>query len=216
MSLKIWAIKVGELKPLSRAGLLLLSARCAIRVEPWLPPNAEALFRQGLDELVAAAFEETTQAGKAAAAAAKLGRELSNRGATACNALAKTDPPLGRCMSYATSTLAAGLAASGQSALPALKKAIVDGAKLSASIPAVLAHAGRVAAPKGKDPVDVACVAVWDAIRADIATIAAAMPELAAAQAKNRVRALREHAPLWVGPTPIPFAKGPRAGQRTH
>lgn len=196
MTMREWALKVGELKLLSRGGLLLLTARCAMRVEPWLPTGADALWHEGLAHVVAAAFNEPAPSKPAAI----LARELSNRGATVCNLLAATDEPLGRCMNYAASTLAAAVAATSLDAGPTLKKAVIDSAKLSASIAGVLAHAGRVRVPSGKDPVDIACVAIWDAIRADIPAVAAASPELEVAS--DRIRGLREHAALWVGPPP--------------
>jgi len=56
MSLRVWALKPGELKPLSRAGLVLLAARCALRVEPcffvwWVdaPAKARSAWSDGLD-----------------------------------------------------------------------------------------------------------------------------------------------------------------------
>lgn len=191
MTMRVWALKVGELKPLSRAGLLLLMARCAQRVEPWLPPGADALWNEALDVVVGAAFDGPPRAN---AKTMRLARELSNRGATACNRLAATDNPLGRCRNYATSTLANAVKASTLEALPELKKAAIESAKLSASIAGVLAHAGRIKVPRGQDPVAVACVAIWDVIRADIPRLAVATSEIEIA--KKRVRALRESAPV--------------------
>lgn len=196
MTLRVWALKVGELKPLSRGGLLLLTARCAMRVEPWLPPGADALWHEGLTHVVGAAFNEPAPSKPAVI----LARELSNRGASACNLLAATDEPLGRCMNYAAVTLAAAVEATNLDAGPTLKKAVIASAKLSASIAGVLAHAGRVRVPTGKDPVAIACVAMWDAIRADIPAVAAASSELEIA--RDRIGALREHAALWVDRPP--------------
>jgi len=196
MSLRVWALKVGELRPLSRAGLLLLSARCAMRVEPWLPPGMGALWQDGLEQVASAAFEMPARSNPATT----LARALSNRGAQACHRLAPTDEPLGRCMNYATQTFAAAVEASALEAGPALKKAVIDSAKLSASVAGVLAHAGRIRVPTGQDPVDVACVAMWDAIRADIPMLAAVTSELETAT--SRVQALRELAPLWPGRAP--------------
>ena len=48
MSLRRWAVKAGELRTLSRSGLMLFSARCAIRVEPWLPKSARRVFAEEL------------------------------------------------------------------------------------------------------------------------------------------------------------------------
>jgi hypothetical protein len=81
-----------------------------------------------------------------------------------------------------------------------MKKAIIEAAKLSASIAAVLAHAGRVDVPPGVDAVDAACVAMWDAIRADIPVLAGRQADLK--NAEDRVRALRDCAPFWVGSAP--------------
>ena len=141
MSLRIWALKIGELKPLSRGGLLLLSARCAMRVEPWLPQCVDALWREGLEYVTTAAFDE-----------------------------------------------------------PALKKAIINSAKLSASIPAVLAHAERIVVPTGQNPVEIACLEMWNAIRVDILAVAKATLDIEAA--KDRINSLRTCAPLWVDRTP--------------
>jgi hypothetical protein len=196
MTLRIWAIKLGELKPLSRAGLLLLGARCAMRVEPWLPPDAGPLWSRGLEHVVGAAFSAAD-----ADAAAKLRRALSDRGAIASNALAATDVPLGRCMNYATQTLARAIDATCLDDGAPIKKAIIETAKYSASIAGVLAHAGRVVVPSGVSAVDAACVAMWDAIRADISVLAGASSALE--NADDRVRALRECAAQWAGGVPV-------------
>jgi hypothetical protein len=196
MSLRIWAIKIGELKPLSRGGLLFLSVRCAMRVEPWLPKGVTTLWREGLEYVATAAFDRPTNSD----VARDLARELSDRGAAACNRLQVTDEPLGQCMNYTTLTLATAVEAASLDAGPALKKAVIDSAKLSASIPAVLAHAKRIIAPPGQDPVEVACLAIWNAIRADIPSVAVATSELETA--KDRIGSLRRCAPLWVGRTP--------------
>jgi hypothetical protein len=195
MTLRIWVIKSGELDPLSRADLLLLGARCAMRVEPWSPRDTRALWSLGLEHVVASAFSEAE-----AGAASTLRRGLSDRGASACNALASTDEPLGRCTNYATQTLARAIDATCLGVGAPMKKAIVETAKLSASIAGVLAHAGRIDAPAGADAVDVACLAMWDAIRADIRALAGASSSLESAE--DRSLALRECAPLWVGDVP--------------
>ncbi len=181
---------------MSRSGLLLFAARCAMRIEPWVPDGATAFWSSGLRHVITAAFEPTTTT----AAGTRLARELSDRGAMACNALATTDEPLGRCYNYATQTLVTAVEACGVEALPSLKKAIITTAKCSAAIPAVLAHAGRVRVPKGADPVERACVTMWDAIRADIAAVAAAVSAIE--RAKNRPRTLHACAALWIGTRP--------------
>jgi hypothetical protein len=195
VTLRIWAIKLGELKPLPRAGLILLGARCAMRVEPWLPPDTRALWSRGLEHVVGSAFSEADTG-----AAATLRRDLSDRGALASNALATTDEPLGRCMNYATQTLARAIDATRLDGGVLMKKAIIEAAKLSASIAGVLAHAGRVDVPSGAAAVDVACVAMWDAIRADIPVLAGTSSTLKGAD--DRVLALRDCSPLWVGDVP--------------
>jgi hypothetical protein len=198
MAVRVSALRVGELKPLSRGGLLLLAARCAMRVEPWMPPGTTTLWRKGLTFVAAAAFSAPTHSRDAA----KLERELSDRGADACNRLDATDEPLGQCMNYATSTLGAAVEATALDMGAPLKKAVLDAAMLSKSIGAVLAHAGRVRGrlPRGLDAVDVAVLAFWDAIRTDIPVIAARTGELETA--KDRVEALRKLAPLWTGRPP--------------
>ena len=87
-------------------------------------------------------------------------------------------------------------------AVPTSRRWIISGAVVlvisilgSASIAGVLAHAGRVVVPIGKDPVEVACLAMWDAIRADIPVVATVASDLETA--KHRVAALRKCAPLW-------------------
>jgi hypothetical protein len=212
MTVRVWAVKVGELKPLSRGGLLWLAARCAMRVEPWIPPGAESPWHDGLEHVAAAAISKPARSD----VARLLGSELSNRGAAACNRLAATDEALGRCMNYAALTLATALDATALDAGPDLKKTVIDSAKLSASIAAVLAHAGRVRVRKGEDPVDVACLAIWDAIRADIKALAEGTLELEVAT--DRLGALRTHAPLWVGGRPawaVPIASLPTSSSRT-
>jgi hypothetical protein len=200
MSVKEWAIKLGELKPLakSRAGLILLAVRCAMRVEPWMPPKASKSWPEGLAYAVKTAFLEPVPLPLRASLTVKghqvtLARDLANFGVDAF-ADAK-DEPLGRCMHYAGVTLAPAVEATSMAMGPALKKKVIEAAKMSSGVPAVLAHAGRIKVPKGKDPVEVACVAIWDAIRADISAVAAAVTKIETA--KNPVKALGDCAPLW-------------------
>ena len=72
-------------------------------------------------------------------------------------------------------------------------KAALETAKLTASIFAVWAHAGRVRARR--DPVTEAIEVTWSAIRADIPALAAgaAIP----LRGRNSVDALTKLAPLW-------------------
>lgn len=199
MSLRLWAIKVGELKPLSREGALLFGVRCALRVERWRPPGGEATWRRGLGHVMAAACKPPASPTPDAA----LYREVSDSGAIACNRLAKTDEPLGQCMNYTTQALCAVLTASAAPTGAPFKKAIIDAAKYSASIPAVLAHAGRVVAPRGEAPVDHAARATWDAIRADIAVVSRETERIRAA--RDPLVALRACAPLWPNEVPAWF-----------
>ena len=152
MGERMSAIKPGELKPLTRSGLLLLSARCALRVAPWVPPEAEAAWRDGVAFLALAALTAPTEARETAARA----RALRDLGARACNRLEATDEPLGRCMNHAMGTLAEAIDATARPRGPALKKAVITTARLSASIGAILAHAGRVGGCGDVDPVDFA------------------------------------------------------------
>lgn len=179
MSVKLWALKVGELRPLGDHALLFLAARCAMRVEPWLPAGAKADWKRGLEAVC-----------RGGGASSDLGRALSDRGAVACNRLAATDEPLGRCMNYSTQTLCAALEAAGSADRATRCKRVIDAAKYASSIGAVLAHAGRVSAPRGTDAVTFACTAMWDAIRSDIAAVAGAPSGVTPA-------ALRTLAPLW-------------------
>lgn len=181
-SLRTLVLRPGELRPLSRAGLVLLAARCALRCEPWLPPGAEALWRRGLGDVVAGAF--TPASGPPA-----WGRALGDLGARVCNQLDATDAPRGRCHNYAAQALVlAGEAAALVERAPLVKQVIVV-AKHAGSIPAVLAHAGRVVAPPGRDAVDHACETVWAAIRGDVGWVVG--HEASIAGARDPVAALR-------------------------
>ena len=127
-------------------------------------------------------------------------RALRNLGAQACNRLAPTDAPLGRCMNYATSTVVAAVEATALPLGAPLKKAVIDVAKLSASIPGVLANAGRVPLPRVGSAVEVACVEAWDAIRAEVSLMAEGPPRVEAS--RDRLDALRTLAPLWPAGVP--------------
>lgn len=186
MTIKAWAVKPGELRRLTRGPRLVWAARCAMRVEAWRPPGVEADWDAGLARLVSA-----VAAAPGTVEVAALARALSDRGARASNQRDGTAAEaLGRCMNYATQALAGALAATAVADGPALAKAVIDVAKLAGSIPAVLAHAGQTEAPPGHDQVEFAALAVWGAMRADLAACAT----LAAPATVAAVRAL---APLW-------------------
>jgi hypothetical protein len=159
-----------------------------MRVEPWMPPGAAAPWKKGLAHLARVA-------NTAPATAPELARAIDEKGSVASSRLEAKDELLGRCVNYAGLTLATAIEAAAHDVSPVLTKTIIDAAKYSASIGALHAHAGRVRASGGKHPVDVACEAIWGAIRADIAA-------LAAAPAKLDARALRALAPLWPGRVP--------------
>jgi hypothetical protein len=197
MSVRLWAVKPGEVKSLSREALLLFGARCALRIEPWWPVSAGPQSTEPLGFVLAAAF------GKAPAAEVALARSrvLLNAGAKACNVLEATDGPRGQCINYAACTLAAVVEAAGMAERKAVVKATLEAAKLSASIFAVWAHAGRVPVPaSGQEVVDHVSETVWQSIRADIAPLADALDALATAP--DRAQALRALAPLWLGGEP--------------
>ncbi len=196
MTLRIWALKVSELKPLSRAGRLLLAVRCALRVAPWGRELPGTLWSEGLDHVTRLAFQPPDGSGQSET----LAHELLDQGANLCNGLAGDDEVLGECSNHAACTLAAAVETTILEDGPALKKAVLDIAKQSASIPAVLAHAGCVPTQPGADPVDVACLAIWNAIREDVAIVAANTPALETAD--QRLVMLRDCAPLWLGSTP--------------
>ncbi|MBK9030579.1 MAG: hypothetical protein IPL61_04435 [Myxococcales bacterium] len=186
MTMKRWAVKPGELRALARTSRLVWAARCAMRTEEWRPPGVDALWDDGLRLLV-----EAAAAAPGAIEVATVARALGDRGALASNRRDGTDAEaLGRCMNYATLTVRCALEATALPDGPALAKAVIDVAKYAASIPALLAHAGLTRAPPGAAAVDVAAVAVWGAIRADLAPCAATAPGVSLAD----VRAL---APLW-------------------
>ena len=202
VSLRLWAVKPGELRALDRVGLTLFAARCALRVEGWLPDGAAKAWKSGLELVVRAAFTAPRDPSELRARAG----EISNLGAVACNRLQKTDGPRGRCHNYATSALAAALEVACEAERPKMLRWTIDAAKLSASIPAVWAHAGRVKVPKGAHAVDLACTTMWEAIRGDIGPLAAV--GVALERARNPVQALRNFAPLWPGERP-PWRNGP-------
>ncbi|MCB9564225.1 MAG: hypothetical protein H6708_27860 [Kofleriaceae bacterium] len=178
MSVRAWSIKPGELKPLGRDGLLVLAARAAMRVEGHAPASARAAWRDGLALVVGAAVR--APAGQAGAAA--LARRLRDARASACHRLAVSDAPAGACANHATCALAAAGEAAALADRAAVARAVIEAAKQAASIPAVLGHAGRIRAPRGRDPVEYAAVTTWDAIRADVAAVAVALPAIARAR----------------------------------
>jgi hypothetical protein len=193
MGLAAWAIKSSELRPLSDAGLLLFAARCAMRIEPWRPAGMKRLWSDGLSVLTSAARGEPV----APEQATSLRRAISNRGAIACTDIQSSDEPLGRCMNYATGALALGIDAT-RTPNRAKRVAIVGmAAKHAGSIPAVLAHAGRVRGKSGEDPVESACLFLWRAMRGDIPLLARTEPHLLALGSKSAVRALAAVGPLW-------------------
>jgi hypothetical protein len=181
-------LRPSELAARSRGDLLILAARLVLRVEPWRPEEAAACWEEELAAVIAAA------GGAAIADAAGRERALLDLGARACNRLERVDAPRGRAADHALCALAAAVAATAAPP-PALRRAIIDCAKQSASIPALLAHAGRIRA-RGGDAVDVACAAVWNAIRADVARVAGAGETL------RDLPAVRAAWPLWPGRTP--------------
>ncbi|HUQ08452.1 MAG TPA: hypothetical protein VM261_38440 [Kofleriaceae bacterium] len=189
MSVKAWALKPGELKRLSRAAQLRLAARCAMRVEPWMPAGAKAAWRKGLDHIARAASSATP------AAAEALLRTIDDKSVEASERLEDKDELRAQCVSYAGLTLSTALEACALETGPTLTKAVIDTAKYAASIAALHAHAGRVKVGKGKDPVEVAARAMWDAIRADL-------PVVAASGAKLTAGSVRKLAPLWPAKPP--------------
>lgn len=194
MSVRIWSVKVGELRALDSGLLLVFGARCGLRVSPWLPKTATAHWKTALDIVLASAAGEVANAARVR----QVARALSDSGSIACNKLDGTpDEARGRCMSYATSSLVEVLEATRIPELGLRKKALLDSAKLSASIPAVLAHAGLIAATPGGDAVTQAATAIWDAIRADLPVIAGLAPGRRLNPAK-----LKSLGPLWPGGQP--------------
>jgi hypothetical protein len=200
VNLRTIALKPGELRPLDRGGLLLLGLRCAARVAPWRPPSAEAPWAAGWALAMAAAVGPPADP----AAARALARALADAGARACNALTGADEPLGRAHNYACSTLSTVVEAAAVADRPPLLKEVILAAKLSASIPALLAHAGRAPLPAGADPsgdpVAAAMERVWSAIRADVGALAAGAQGVRAAADPGA--ALAALGPTWPGGAP--------------
>jgi hypothetical protein len=201
MSLRIWALKPAELKPLTRAGRLVFSARLAMRVEPWRPEGASDRWIEALELVVRSAHRSPPPSQTLKA----LARSVSDAGAAACNRHQAIDEPVARCLNYSTQTLATAVELVGEEEPRAATKLLIACAKLSASIPAVLAHAGRVPVPEGGNPVDVACTTIWSVIRADIPLVAAVLDTLEAS--RDPVSTVREIAPL---PPPGPPSWWPR------
>jgi hypothetical protein len=193
MTVKAWALRPRELKSLSRAGQLRLAARCAMRVEPWMPSGARSIWKKGLDHVLKVALAGPVTADE-------LARGIDDKGLDAGERLGVKDELRAECVRYSMLTLATAVQAAALDGRE-LTKGIIDVAKYSASIAALLAHGGRVKVGKGKDPVEVACLAMWGAIRADIAI-------MATAPAKLDARAVRALAPLWPGKTPAWVARG--------
>ncbi len=161
MSLRLWAIKRSELKGLDRAARIAFLRRCAVRVQPWVPRSAKKEFREGLALLTKPDPRPELEA---------LADALQALGTKACNRLDGTpEEALGVCHNYATLTLAEGLRVSTQADMTA---GILLIARYAGSIPATLAHAGLVKAPKGRDPVEFAATQMWDALREDLAACA--------------------------------------------
>jgi hypothetical protein len=199
VSLKLWAIKPGELGPLDRAGLLLFASRCVLRVEPWWPATAVERAGTAIATMVATA---KSGAPLAAAAARTLGRKLSELGAMACNAPPTSNQLRGRCHNYAMQALVAALDAAAAAERPGIVKAVIDAAKLAASIPAILGHAGRVSEtpPPGQDAVELAATTTWAAMRADIWLIASQAGAIT--RAPDPVSALRALGEMWPAGAP--------------
>lgn len=184
MALRAWALKPSELKNLDSSARVLFLTRCALRVEPWVPPTARAMFRAGLDLLLTGGPKPRLR---------QHARRLAELGAVACNRLESRDEPLGRCQLYATLVLSEALVALAEAAPHDATRSLLLAAKYAGSIPATLAHAGRVKAPKGKSPVDVAAGAIWKAMRDDVAWLG---EEVALRKAKRPLPTLRKR-PLW-------------------
>jgi hypothetical protein len=202
MSLKKLALKPGELKPLDRAALVLLAARCALRVAPWVPRASAALAKRELARVLADAFAGAQpDATQRARALAELGAREQNRA---------PDDPLARCRGYALSTLAEAVAATALADRADVVKLASMGAKLAASMPAILAHAGLVITPSSvrASPVDYACGVTWAAIRVDVKAVAFACSALEPMGPRKRLATLHTLAPLWPGRTPSWAAPG--------
>lgn len=189
MSMRIWAVKPGELKALSRSDLLIFSVRCARRAEPWRPAAVAALWDQCLAHVLSS-LRETSTTSK------ELAQRLMDTNTAVAERMRAPDPLLARCMNHAGVALGIAVRACELTPGPALTKAAIEAAKMACSIPAVLAHGGRVAVANGENPVEVAATTIWNATRADVAAIAplSATP--------TTVGEVRDLAPLWPGGPP--------------
>jgi len=140
------AIKPGALKPLDREGLLQLAARCVRRVEPWRPPEAEAVWTEAVARLLAP--PQNCDA---------LARQLADHGARAANDQSRN---------YAALTLIEALKATVLHDRKALVKAVIGVAKYHASLFNQRAHAGLGA------PFEVTSTTVWAAVASDVEHLA--------------------------------------------
>ena len=194
MSVREWSIKPGELRALSRGDLLLFGVRCAMRVEKWKPKGIASIWTEGLRWVVGHALAETAgrRDGK------KLALDIGNAGVVACNRLEDRDEPRGRCINYSTDTLSTTISATLSVDRKHVLREVIIAAQLSASIPAVLAHAGRIAT-RG-DVVKTACLRTWAEIKADARELEG--QSIALRTSKQPVKALRALAPLWRGDEP--------------
>ena len=190
MTIRAWAIKRSELKPLSRSGLILFAVRCALRVEPWVPMGT--VWRDGLRIATDGAFAEPTAAKSRSAHA----RAVSDEGARHANRLHGTaSEDLGRCANYATSTLAIAVEMNGETDAKKLVDLAMAAAKHAGSIGPVRAHAGRIVASNGTDVVALVATAAYDAMRGDIGLLVTGTARVE--KATDRVKELRALGPLW-------------------
>lgn len=187
MSLKVWQLRPTELRPLGTEALLVLGARSALRVEPFVEREALATWKNAFALLLAPAPD--------GAALGKMEKLLGALGARAANARAGARPEaLGRCMNHATSALAAlcALAAAPVAEVAAYRKGIADAVMYAGSIPALVAHAGLVpgSVPELAGP-------YWSAVRSDLPVLAS-LANLPATKG-----ALAKVAPLWPEGPPL-------------
>ena len=129
----IGALRPSELKKLDRAKLLLLGARCALRVKPWVLAQDFSPWDRGMSFLLLAIDKAPLAAD--ASTEMKSMIELS-----AVNRPSATDEVALRCSNYAISTLASAIEVAAYELSPGLVKGIIATAKLSASVFTSRAH----------------------------------------------------------------------------
>lgn len=186
----IGALRPGELKRLDRARLLLLGARCALRVKPWLLARSLPAWGKAMSFLLLA----IDQAPPAVDASAEMKSLLETLAFSQCSI---DDKVTIKCNSYAVSTLASAIEVAPLELSPGLIKGIVSTAKLSASVFTSRAHAKVSTGDQTISFVDEVIEAVWNTIRTDIELVSKAPLRPSTLHSERQSSLLTQVGPLW-------------------